>query len=141
PVHSDCYCYIDWSNPPNHPQLTQEPIESLLLQNRMRSDGKTNDLTNRWRGKLAVVGSSAQMGNNLTDRGATPLDKDTLLVSKHWNVANSIITGRFIHRSPLGLDLALIALLGVLAALFTWQSRALVGLSVVITTAILYFAF
>src|SRR5206468_10863672 len=138
PVHSDCYCYIDWSNPPNHPQLTQEPIESLLLQNRMRSDGKTNDLTNRWRGKLAVVGSSAVLGNNLTDRGATPLDKDTLLVSKHWNVANSIITGRFVQRSSLALDLALIALLGILAAVMTWQFRALIGLAWVVSGAIAY---
>jgi len=44
--------------------------------------------------KLVIVGSAAQ-GNDLTDRGATPLEKDTLLVSKHWNVANSVITGQF----------------------------------------------
>jgi adenylate cyclase len=70
---------------------------------------------------LAVVGSSTQVGNNLTDRGATPLSKDTLLVSKHWNVANSIIVGRFVARSPLVVDLALIILLGVVAAVLTWE--------------------
>jgi class 3 adenylate cyclase/CHASE2 domain-containing sensor protein len=140
PVDSEGYTYIDWCMPPNHPQLTEEAIHSLLSQNHMRLEGKTNDLTNRWKGKLAVVGSSAQLGNNLTDRGATPLDKDTLLVSKHWNVANSIITGRFVKRSSIALDFALIAVLGLLAALFTWQFRAVLGLSLVLFTATAYFA-
>src|SRR5215510_2198435 len=107
----------------------------------MRLQSKTNELTNRWSGKLAVVGSSAVLGNNLTDRGATPLDKDTLLVSKHWNVANSIITGRFVRRSPLLLDFALIALLGVLAAFFTWECRALVGLGLVVVVTLAYTIF
>jgi len=140
PVDSEGYTYIDWCMPPNHPQLTEEAIHSILLQNHMRLEGKTNELTNRWKGKLAVVGSSAQVGNNLTDRGATPLDKDTLLVSKHWNVANSIITGRFVQRSSLALDFALIAILGLLAALFTWQFRAVLGLSLVLFSATAYFA-
>ena len=65
----------------------------------------TTNLANPWRGKLVVVGSSA-LGNDLTDRGATPLRSDTLLVSKHWNVANSIITGRFVRRTSLPLDFA-----------------------------------
>ena len=69
---------------------------------------------------------SAQ-GNDLTDRGATPLDKDTLLVSKHWNVANSIITGQFIRRASLPAELALIILLGALTAFLTWQLRAVCG--------------
>ena len=59
--------------------------------------GQTNELRDDFRGKLVIVGSAAQ-GNDLTDRGATPLEKDTLLVSKHWNVANSVITGQFIRR-------------------------------------------
>ncbi len=47
----------------------------------MRSTGETNTLAAywqkkkvEWRGKLIVVGSIAT-GNDLTDRGATPLDK------------------------------------------------------------------
>jgi len=83
-------------------------------------------------------GSSAVIGNNLTDRGTTPLSKDTILVSKHWNVANSIITGRFVHRSPLEADLALIVLLGLLAAILTWELRVLVASVLVIAIAIAY---
>jgi len=127
PVDRNGFFYVDWCLPPNHPALTQEPIQDLLLQDKMRLQDQTEGLTNRWRGKLAVIGSASQIGNNLTDRGATPLSRDTLLVSKHWNVANSIITGRFVRRSPLIVDLALIILLGVLAGVLTWEPRVLTG--------------
>ena len=77
---------------------------------------------NDFRGKLVVIGSAAQ-GNDLSDHGATPLENDTLLVSKHWNVANSIITGQFIRRASLPVELALIIFLGALTAFMTWQLR------------------
>ena len=92
-----------------------------------------------FRGKLVVVGSAAQ-GNDLTDRGATPLEKDTLLVSKHWNVANSIITGQFIRRASLPLELALIVLLGALTAFLTWQLRAFSASAAVFLLAVVYVA-
>jgi len=138
PVDTEGYFYVDWCLPPNHPALTQEPIQDLLRQDMMRLQDQTNGLVNRWRGKLAVIGSAAQIGNNLTDRGATPLSKDTLLVSKHWNVANSIITGRFVRRSPLIVDLALIILLGIIAALLTWELRILTGALLVVLVALAY---
>jgi class 3 adenylate cyclase len=138
PVDTKGYFYIDWCLPPNHPALTQESIQSLLLQDKLRLQDQTNGLMNRWRGKLAVIGSAAQIGNNLTDRGATPLSKDTLLVSKHWNVANSIITGRFVRRSPLIVDLALIILLGIIAAILTWEMRILRGSLLVVLVALGY---
>jgi class 3 adenylate cyclase/CHASE2 domain-containing sensor protein len=127
PVDESGYFYVDWCLPPDHPQLTQERIEGLLLQNKLRLLGLSEGLSNSWRGKLAVVGSSEAIGNNLTDRGATPISKDTLLVSKHWNVANSIITGRFVQRAPLAVDLALIIILGTLTALVTWRARVLLA--------------
>jgi len=138
PVDTEGYFYVDWCLPPNHPALTQEPIQDLLRQDMMRLQDQTNGLVNRWRGKLAVIGSAAQIGNNLTDRGATPLSKDTLLVSKHWNVANSIITGRFVRRSPLIVDLALVILLGIIAALLTWELRILTGALLVVLVALAY---
>lgn len=140
PVDSDGFFYIDWSMPPNHPKLFREPIQKLLVQNRLRSDGRTNQIENPWAGKLVVVGSSAQ-GNDLTDRGATPLSADTLLVSKHWNVANSILTGRFVTRTPLLTELVLIALLGAFAAFLTWQSRVLLASGLVMLLALAYVAF
>jgi class 3 adenylate cyclase/CHASE2 domain-containing sensor protein len=138
PIDRDGNSYVNWSMPPNYPQLTQEAIHDLLLQNHQRIEGHTNDLSERWRGKLAVVGSSALIGNNLTDRGATPFSKDTILVSKHWNVANSILTGSFVHRSSLPIDLALIIALGAVTAAFTWQLRISFATTLVALLAFAY---
>jgi class 3 adenylate cyclase len=140
PVDADGYFYIDWCMPPNHPQLTQEAIQDLLLQDCLRLKGQTNELPNRWQGKLAVVGSSAT-GSDLTDRGATPLKADTLLVSQYWNVANSILTGRFIQRAPLAVELALIAVLGIVAAILTWKLRVLAASALVALLVVAYVVF
>jgi class 3 adenylate cyclase/CHASE2 domain-containing sensor protein len=123
PVDSDGYFYIDWRLTPNDPHLLQAPVESLLAQNVRRLNGDTNGLNGDFRGKLVIVGSAAQ-GNDLTDRGATPLERDTFLVSKYWNIANSVLTGRFIRRASLPVELALIIFLGALTAFLTWQLRA-----------------
>jgi class 3 adenylate cyclase/CHASE2 domain-containing sensor protein len=122
-VDRDGYFFVNWTLPPDDPRLTQEPIESLLAQQFARLNGETNGLKNRWSGKLAVVGSSAVEGNNLTDTGATPLSAHTLLVSEYWNVANSLITNRFVHRANQAAQAGLIVLLGLLSAGLTWQSR------------------
>jgi class 3 adenylate cyclase/CHASE2 domain-containing sensor protein len=137
PVDQEACFYIDWALPPNDPQLTQEPIQGVLWQDRLRLEGRTNELNSLWQGKLVVVGSSAT-GNNLTDRGATPLGADTLLASQHWNVANSILTGRFVRRAPLAVELGLIALLGVVAGLANWRLRVLVASGTVALFAAAY---
>jgi class 3 adenylate cyclase/CHASE2 domain-containing sensor protein len=123
PVDQDACFYINWRITPNDPAILRAPIENLLWQDKQRLEGKTNKLSDAFRGKLVVVGSTAQ-GNDLTDRGATPLKKDTFLVSQYWNVANSIITGQFIRRASLPVELALIVLLGALTVFLTWQLRA-----------------
>ena len=123
PVDADGYFFIDWRLTPNDPHLLRAPIESLLWQDKQRLLGETNGVVDAFRNKLVVVGSTAQ-GNNLTDRGATPLEKDTFLVSQYWNVANSVITGQFIRRASLPVEMALIFFLGALTAFLTWQFRA-----------------
>ena len=139
PVDADGYFYVDWRLTPNDPRLTRAPIENLLWQDKERLLDETNDLSDTFRDKLVVIGSSAQ-GNDLTDRGATPLERDTLLVSKHWNVANSIITGRFVRRVSVDTELALIVLFGVLTAFLTWQLRVDVASSAVFLLVLAYVA-
>jgi class 3 adenylate cyclase/CHASE2 domain-containing sensor protein len=117
PVDADGYFYIDWSLPPKSAKLFSQPFQKLL------DDQLNGTGTNMWAGKLAVIGSTA-VGNNLTDRGSTPLQEDTFLISKHWNIANSVITGRFIQRAPTGTALAIILLIGAIAAVATWELRA-----------------
>ncbi len=126
PVDALGFFYINWQLTADDPRLTQATIEDVLKQDLARLQDRTNGLRDDFRGRLVVIGSKAQ-GNDLSDHGATPLEKDTLLVSKHWNVANSLITGRFIHRASLPLELALIILLGAATALLTWQLRAIAG--------------
>ena len=138
PVDAKGYFYVDWCIPPNHPLLATEPIQELLLQNKHRLEGQTEGLTNRWQGKLAVVGSSAVVGNNLTDVGATPLSEHTLLVGKHWNVANSIITGRFIRRANLAAETSLITLLGFCVAGLSWRSRIVRALIYLVLLCVAY---
>jgi class 3 adenylate cyclase/CHASE2 domain-containing sensor protein len=123
PVDDKGYFYINWQLTATNASITRASIEDLLKQDKQRLSGETNGLSNNFRGKLVVVGSTAQ-GNDLTDLGATPLEKDTFLVSKHWNVANSVITGQFIRRASLPVELSLIIFLGALTAFLTWQLHA-----------------
>ena len=86
-----------------------------------------------------VVGSVAT-GNDLTDLGATPLEKETYLLCQQWNVANSVLTNRFIQPSGLGLDLGLTLLLGTLTGLMTWRWRVLRATAGVVLGAGIYVA-
>jgi class 3 adenylate cyclase len=137
PVDANGYFYIDWRLTPNDPRLLRAPIESLLRQDKLRLSGETNDLHDSFRGKLVVFGSAAQ-GNDLTDRGATPLERNTLLVSKYWNVADSVITGQFVRRASLPTEIVLIVLLGALTAFLTWQLRALSASAAVLLLMLAY---
>jgi class 3 adenylate cyclase/CHASE2 domain-containing sensor protein len=139
PVDRDGFFYIDWRLKPNDPHLLRAPIENLLRQDRQRLLDRTNGLHDDFRGRLVVVGSSAQ-GNDLTDLGATPLEKNTLLVSKYWNVANSVITNQFIHRTSPTAEMALIIFLGVLTAFLTWQMRAFTAAAAVLLLLLAYVA-
>jgi class 3 adenylate cyclase/CHASE2 domain-containing sensor protein len=136
PVDAKGFFYINWRITVANTNLVRAPIEKLLLEDKLRLTGETNGLSDTFRDKLVVIGSAAQ-GNDLSDHGATPLENDTLLVSKHWNVANSVITGEFIHRTALPVDFALILFLGALTTLLTWQLRAVAAtVSVLLVLAV-----
>ena len=140
PVDQDGHFLIDWCLPPTDARIFLRPMRALLAQDHDRLQGKELSETNAWHGKLAVVGSAVAGGNDLTDLGATPLLKDTFLVSKHWNVANSVITGRFIRRFTLAEELVLIVALGILSAMLTWQLRALPATASVVALAVVFVA-
>ncbi|HXF09936.1 MAG TPA: adenylate/guanylate cyclase domain-containing protein [Desulfuromonadaceae bacterium] len=137
PVDSEGFFYIDWELPPNDARLFRAPAETLLMQNFRRLNGETNILSDRFRGKTVIIGSAAK-GNDLSDRGATPMERDTLLVSKHWNIANSVITDRFIRRTTLPEELALIVLLGAITGFVTWHMRAFASAAGTFLLAVTY---
>ncbi len=123
PVDAQGNFFVDWQLTNGDPRIVEAPLENLLVEHKHRVAGETNGLRADFRGKIVIVGSAAE-GNDLSDRGATPLENDTLLVSTYWNVANSLITGRFIQRAPLPVELALICCLGLTVAFITWQMRS-----------------
>lgn len=123
PVDGKGQFYVDWSVTDTNAHLTTDNISFQLLNEKRRRDGRTNDVSSKFKGKVLIVGSTAT-GNDLTDRGGTPIQNDTFLVGKHWNVANSVIMDRFITRSPLWLELLAVVAMGALAAGLTWKLRA-----------------
>lgn len=137
PVDSDGYFYVNWELKILDPRITKESLSGVLEQDMIRNGEVAGDLTTEWKGKLAIVGSVAK-GNDLTDRGSTPLESDIPLVTKHLNVANSIITGRFVHCAPAGVELLIIAAMGAAVALLTLRLRVVVGSVAVIILALAY---
>jgi class 3 adenylate cyclase/CHASE2 domain-containing sensor protein len=136
PLDENGTFYIDWALTKDDPDLAVQDFGQLLSNPRDRANGISLD--NYWSNKLVVVGSIAT-GNDLADMGVTPLENRTFLVSKHWNVANSIITGRFIKRTSLAIDLALIVLAGTASAWITWFStKPVVSTVIVVLLAALY---
>jgi class 3 adenylate cyclase/CHASE2 domain-containing sensor protein len=139
PVDANGYMFINWEIPISSDALLAESVESLLALDRDRSSGQSESITNRWRHRLVVVGSSA-VGNDLTDHGSTPLEKDTLLASKHWNVANSIISARYVQRSSALADVLAIVGLGILSALISWRMRGFTATGCLLLLAVAYLA-
>ena len=136
PVDHENRFYIEWSLTPNDPDLLHETMHSLLHQHRAREMGETN-IVSRWAGRLVLVGSAAT-GNDLTDMGATPLEKQTLTTSRNWNIANSMLTGRFIRQSGPALNALVILALCLAGGLVTWKFRALSAALCVVLFAILH---
>jgi class 3 adenylate cyclase/CHASE2 domain-containing sensor protein len=139
PVDANGFFYINWRMTADDPRLLCAPIEDVLKEDKLRLADQTNDLHDDFRGRLVVIGSTAQ-GNDLSDRGATPLQNDTFLVSKHWNVANSIITGQFIHRVSLPAELMIMVLLAAATTFLTWELRTLTAFAAVVLLMVAYAA-
>jgi class 3 adenylate cyclase/CHASE2 domain-containing sensor protein len=139
PVDKDGFFYINWCLTEKDPRLAKDFFDHVIEQDNLHSTGATNGLVDewKWKGIIAIVGSGAT-GNDLTDRGATPLEKDAILVSKHWNVANSILMNRFIRRAGLPMELALICLLGAIATVLISTHRVLTGMCWVVAVFIAY---
>jgi adenylate cyclase len=98
----------------------------------------TDDWEPVFKDKIVIVGSVGT-GNNIADLGATPLESKAMLVTKHLNVANSVIQNRFIQRHSYAQELFLILVMGAASATLTWRLRVLSASIGVITIAAIYF--
>ncbi|MGY8654779.1 MAG: CHASE2 domain-containing protein [Verrucomicrobiia bacterium] len=153
PIDQNGFFYINWRLAWNDPRLAQFSALQLFNMDSVREDDLTayrkylSDLRAEgseiptdtpYANKLVFIGSTAS-GNNVSDVGATPVAEETFLVSKHWNIANSILMGEFIKRSSLGLDLLLIILLGAISGVLSRTLKAPWPSISVIVVGLVYF--
>jgi class 3 adenylate cyclase/CHASE2 domain-containing sensor protein len=138
PLDSEGTFYINWTlvaDNTNH--IRVQAIEQLLDNDLKRAAGQADLWPMYLKKKLVLVGSTAT-GNGLTDRGATSLDKDTFLVSKHWNVARAVLDDEFVRPLSWRMEVFLVVALGILTALLTWRLGALASLASLAGLLLLY---
>ena len=134
---------IDWSLEKNDFRVTQQSIHELLKLD--ASVAATAPPATRgtpvvsFKDKLVVIGSVGS-GNNIADHGSTPLEKDSFLISSHWNVLNSLLSGRFVRRGGVGADLLLVALLGAAAGAAALRLEVRRSTVFLVVGAVAYFA-
>jgi class 3 adenylate cyclase/CHASE2 domain-containing sensor protein len=143
PLDDGGFFYIDWSIRFEDLKANKTPIyfgqmAPLLINDRFRQQGETNDMP--FKGRIVLIGSVAT-GSNMADFGSTPLKSQTPLVTKHLNIANSILTGRFVERTSLAAEGLLIVVLGLISALLTWRMRVLVASIAIGGLCLCYIAF
>ncbi len=137
PVDDGGFFYIDWSLTRDDSRIRKVNFERILQRDIARDNGKTN-IPLAWKDKVVIVGSLGS-GNNVSDIGATPLSKQDYLVGQHWNVANSVIAGRFIQSSSYGTGVLLILFMGAVSALLTRRSPILLSALSVLLAMVIYF--
>ena len=138
PLDADGCFQINWELDVDHPALASGSLGELLIARMERGRPNGEEVTNRWKDKLIMIGSTAT-GSDLSDLGPSPLGSQTHLVTKHLNVANSIIANRFVSTSPRWLRWALIAAMGALAAWINLaEARPLTGMALMTAVDVVY---
>ena len=121
PVDAHGYFHVAWQWNVNQTNLVIQQNLMDVLNSSVRRGFRLDDPPDElWKDRTVLIGSFAS-GNNLADRGATPLDKSGFLVTLYLNVANMLLQDRYLVRTPLYVDMALIVILGLLSMLVTWR--------------------
>jgi len=114
-------------------------FEDVLAQDSVRQSNHNAELPAPWKDKLVLVGSTA-LGDNLTDRGATPLDQRDYLVGVYLNVAQSILRNQFVIRLTATQEAAIAAAFAFFAGIATWRFRTSIAVFTVTIAALAYLA-
>jgi adenylate cyclase len=138
PLDADGCFQINWELNVDHPALAFGSLGQLLMERVERGRANGGESPDRWKDRLVMIGSTAT-GNDLSDVGPSPLGSETHLVTKHLNVANSIIANRFVTTSPRWFCWALIAAMGALAAWINLAvARPLTGTALMLAVVVVY---
>lgn len=141
PLDASGRFFIDWSIRHEDMRTYRTPVYygqvfEALIQDNSRRHGGTNQMS-PFKDRVVLIGSVGT-GNNISDIGATPLEDKTPLVTKHINIANSIITGRFLNQESTGVEIAVVVLLGAMSSVITWRRRVFTATSGVTLLALVY---
>ncbi|MBU6402052.1 MAG: adenylate/guanylate cyclase domain-containing protein, partial [Verrucomicrobia bacterium] len=139
PVDAQGRFLIDWTITLRDPRLESERFEHLLAEDLEHEATHNAPDSAQFRDRLVVIGSTAT-GNGLSDRGATPLEKNTFFTSHHWNVANAVLLNRFITLPSPVIAYAMIVALGIAAAWLSWRLKVIQASSAVLALAVGYVA-
>ncbi|MFN0066580.1 MAG: CHASE2 domain-containing protein [Limisphaerales bacterium] len=138
PVDGHGRLYADWTVPTEDARLLKGNFESVLFDRQRRLE-EPDPPPRRWDGRIVVVGSAAT-SSNLSDIGATPLGSETFQASGLWNLAQTVITGRFIRPPSPAHSAAFILACGALAFFLTARLGTLRAVLCVAAVAVLFLA-
>ena len=132
PVTSANQFFINWTTTTtNQARIKVDGLNHLVLQALEREPNQTNAAPAEWDGKLVVIGSTAT-GNNMADRGATPIAPVDFLVSTYVNVTDSLLRQQFVHFPPAWVDYLIVLLAALLGSALTWRLKT-VAASLILT--------
>ncbi len=123
PVMADNRFPVNWSVTVTN--VEKFPSQGLIgvLADGVRRQWLTNEPpSTRWTNTLVIVGSTAT-GNNIADRGSTPLAEVDFLPSTYLNVADSVLRGQFVRPASAGWTYLIVGSLSLLASWSTWKLR------------------
>lgn len=135
PVDESGYMLVDWKLARDGERLGARVDAADLLEANQLREFRGQLAEPKWSNRLAVLGSIA-FGNNLADRGATPLDKSDFLVTTHLNVAETLLSGRFLRRPGFGVELILAGCIALFSAVMTWKTRGFLLAVIVVGTGL-----
>lgn len=123
PVMADNRFPVNWSvTSTNYERFPTQGFIGVLADWVRRTTTPDDPPPARWTNALVVIGSTAT-GNNVADRGSTPLATLDSLPSTYLNVADSVLRGQFVKPAPAWLDYGSVAGLALLASLAAWRLR------------------
>jgi len=126
PVISSNQMLVNWNariTPSEHSRIRSAAADTLIFRALLRSQGKTPPATKQPLNDALVVIGSTGIGNNVNDRGRTPIGEKLPFMLTHLNVANSLLTGSVVHPAPPNLTLLIVLALTGVTTWLGWRLR------------------
>ncbi|MBN8248203.1 MAG: adenylate/guanylate cyclase domain-containing protein [Verrucomicrobia bacterium] len=121
PVNRNHQFFVNWTTTStNNSRIPMAHLTTLIQEAVVRSAHPEHQGSSEWTNHLVVIGSVAT-GNNLADRGATPIAPLDYMVSTYINVTDSLLRGQFVHFPPAWLAYLIVLAAALLGSGLTWR--------------------